>query len=185
MAALLAKGGARVLLVDGDARRPSLSWAIAPEAQVGVLDCIAGNVNYADIVWHDPATGMAFLPMVANPYLPTASELFVSESAKSLFASLQLEYDYVILDLPPLISELDVRSTWHVVDAYVLVVQWGSTKIEAVQYALRNAPKVQEKIVGTVLNKVNMAALGRYDSYGATYYSGYYSGLGQQSRLMN
>jgi succinoglycan biosynthesis transport protein ExoP len=128
---------------------------------------------------------MAFLPMVANPYLPSASELFVSESAKSLFASLQHSFDYVIVDLPPLISELDVRAMWHAVDAYILVVQWGSTKIDAVQYALRHAPKVQEKIVGAVLNKVNMGALGRYDSYGANYYSSYYYKRPGQSRLVN
>jgi polysaccharide biosynthesis transport protein len=185
MAALLAKGGAHVLLVDCDARHPSLSWALAPEAQVGVLDCVAGRVNPSDIVWHDPATGMSFLPMVPNPYLPTASELFASDAAKSLFSSLQRQYDYVIVDLPPLISELDVRASLHLIDAYVLVLQWGSTKVDAVQYALRNAPKVQEKIVGAVLNKVNMARLGRYDSYGATYYSSnYYSAL-NQPRLMN
>src|SRR5262249_11807524 len=128
MATLLAKGGARILLVDCDARHPSLSWALAPEAQVGVLDCIAGKVDHADIVWHDPASGMAFLPMVPNPYLPTASELFASDSAKSLFASLQREYDYVVVDLPPLISELDVLASSHLIKAYVLVVQWGSTR---------------------------------------------------------
>src|SRR5262249_21181277 len=104
---------------------------------------------------------------------------------KSLFASWQLEYDYVIVDLPPLISELDVLATSHLIDAYELVVQWGSTKIDAVKYQLRNAPKLQEKIVGAVLNKVNMPRLGRYDSYGATYYSSnYYSAL-NQPRLMN
>jgi succinoglycan biosynthesis transport protein ExoP len=185
MGTLLAQSGERVLVVDCDARHPSLSRALAPEARVGVLDCIAGKVNVGDVVWHDPATNMAFLPMVANPYLPSASELFVSQSAKSLFASLQHSFDYVIVDLPPLLSELDVRAMRDVVDGYILVVQWGATKIDAVQYALRHAPKVQEKIVGAVLNKVNMAALGRYDSYGARYYSSYYYRGPAKSRLVN
>ena len=185
MASLLARGGERILLVDGDARHPSLSWALAPEAQVGVFDCIAGKVNVGDVVWHDPVTNMAFLPMVTNPYLPTASELFISDPAKSLFHSLQHSFDYVIINLPPLVAELDVRAMWQIIESYILVVQWGSTKIDAVQYALRHAPKVQEKIVGAVLNKVNMAALGRYDSYGARYYSSYYYRAPAKSRLVN
>jgi succinoglycan biosynthesis transport protein ExoP len=52
------------------------------------------------------------------------------------------------------------------------VIEWGSTKIEAVQYMLRHAPVVQANIVGVVLNKVDMAAMGRYDSYVANYYYG-------------
>jgi succinoglycan biosynthesis transport protein ExoP len=186
MAALLAKSGASVLLVDCDARNPSLSSALAPEAQIGVLDWIAGRDNLAAATWRDPGTSMAFLPMIANRNLPPATELFASEAAKSLFASLQPDFDYVILDLPPLISEIDIRASWHLVDAYILVVQWGATKIDAVQYALRHAPKVQEKMVGAVLNKVNIATLGRYDSYGASYYSSrYYNRLVQQSWLVN
>ena len=67
---------------------------------------------------------------------------------------------------------MDVRATSGLIDSYVLVIEWGATKIDAVQYALRHAPGVQENIVGAVLNKVNMAAMGRYDSYGADYYYG-------------
>ena len=58
------------------------------------------------------------------------------------------------------------------IDSYILVIEWGATKVDAVQYALRHAPGVQENIVGAVLNKVNMTAMGRYDSYGANYYYG-------------
>jgi succinoglycan biosynthesis transport protein ExoP len=65
-----------------------------------------------------------------------------------------------------------VRATSGFIDSYLLVIEWGSTKIDAVQYMLRNEPNVHENIVGVVLNKVDMAAMGRYDSYGANYYYG-------------
>jgi succinoglycan biosynthesis transport protein ExoP len=52
------------------------------------------------------------------------------------------------------------------------VIEWGSTRIDAVQYALRHAPAVHANIVGAVLNKVDMAVMGRYDRYGANYYYG-------------
>ena len=63
----------------------------------------------------------------------------------------------------------------------MLVIEWGSTKTDAVQYALRNAPGVQENIVGAVLNKVDMASMSRYDSYGADYY--YYGQNGHSVNL--
>jgi len=76
----------------------------------------------------------------------------------------------VIVDLPPLVAGVDVRAATGFIDSYVLVIEWGVTKIDAVQYALRHAPGVQANIVGAVLNKVDMASLSHYDRYGADYY---------------
>ena len=92
--------------------------------------------------------------------------------AKTVFANLQTKYDYVIVDLSPLVAAVDVRAATRLVDSYVLVIEWGATKIDAVQYALRHAPGVQANIVGAVLNKVDMGSLARYDGYGAHYYYG-------------
>ena len=172
MATLIAQGGARVILVDCDVRHPSLSRALAPDASAGFLDVVAGKLDLADAVWSDPTTSMAFLPAGANARVPNATEMLASDAAKSLFATLQIKYDYVIVDLAPLVAGVDVRATSGLIDSYVLVIEWGATKIDAVQYALRHAPGVQENIVGAVLNKVDMAAMGRYDSYGAHYYYG-------------
>jgi polysaccharide biosynthesis transport protein len=168
VAALIAQGGARVILVDCDLRHCSLSHDLAPAASAGFLDVVAGKVDLADAVWSDPTTGMAFLS--AGRRVPNAAEFLASDAARSLFEMLQIKYDYVIVDLPPLAAGVDVRATSGLVDSYVLVIEWGVTKIDAVQYALRHAPGVQANIVGAVLNKVDMAAVGRYDSYGANYY---------------
>jgi hypothetical protein len=53
------------------------------------------------------------------------------------------------------------------VESYVLVIEWGATKMESVRYALGKAPTVQMKMVGAVLNKVDFASLARYEPYGA------------------
>ena len=98
---------------------------------------------------------------------PCAAEILASDAAKSLFHTLQIKYDYVIVDLAPLVANVDVRATSGLIDSYILVIEWGATKIDAVQYALRNAPGIQANIVGAVLNKVDMTAMGRYDSYSA------------------
>ena len=170
MASLIAQGGARVILVDCDVRNPSLSRALAPEAAAGFLDVVDGKMELEDAVWNDSNTGMAFLP--AGQHVPRASEMLACDKAKMLFNTLKIKYDYVIVDLAPLSAGVDVPATTGLVDSYVLVIEWGATKIDAVQYALRNAPTVHANIVGAVLNKVNVAAMSRYDSHGNNYYYG-------------
>jgi polysaccharide biosynthesis transport protein len=170
MATLIAQSGARVMLVDCDVRHSSISRLLAPNASAGFLDVVAGTVDLADTVWTDAATQLEFLPV--GGHVANATEFLASRAAKSLFDTLQIKYDYVIVDLAPLVASMDVRSTSGFIDSYLLVIQWGSTKVDAVQYMLRNAPSVHENIVGVVLNKVDMATMGRYDSYGANYYYG-------------
>jgi len=168
MATLIAQGGARVILVDCDVRNPSLSRALAPDASAGFLEVVAGTLDLADAIWTDPATGMSFLP--AGRIVPHATEILAANYAKVLFSTLRARYDYVIVDLAPLVASVDVRASSRFVDSYVLVIEWGVTTIDAVQYALRHAPGVQANIVGAVLNKVNVPAMRRYDRYGAAYY---------------
>jgi succinoglycan biosynthesis transport protein ExoP len=171
-AALIAQSGARVLLMDCDLRHPALSRALAPNASGGFVDVAAGKLDLADAVWDDPITHMAFLPAGVETELPNATEVLASEAAKSLFNTIQIKYEYVIVDLAPLIAGVDVRATSGLIDSYVLVIEWGATKVDAVQYALRNARNVQENIVCAVLNKVNIPAMSRYDSHGAKNYYG-------------
>jgi len=172
MATLIAQSGARVILVDCDVRNPSLSRMITSDASVGFLDVVAGEASLTDAVWCDATGNMSFLPMVARSGSANVAEVLASDAAKALFGTLQIKYDYVIVDLAPLIATLDVRATSRFIDSYVLVIEWGATKVDAVQYALRNAPDVHANIVGAVLNKVDLASLGRYDNYGANYYYG-------------
>src|SRR5262249_37559763 len=156
--------------VDCDVRHSSISRLLTPNASSGFLDVVAGTADLADAVWTDAATQLDVLPV--GGHVARATEFLASRAGKSLFDTLRLKYDYVIVDLAPLVASMDVRATSGFIDSYLLVIEWGSTKIEAVQYMLRNAPSVQENIVGAVLNKVDMAAVGRYDSYGANYYYG-------------
>jgi polysaccharide biosynthesis transport protein len=170
MATLIAQSGARVILVDCDVRQSSISRSLTPDANTGLLDVIAGTVDLADAVWTDEATQLEFLP--AGNGVANATEFLASRAAKSVFDSLQVKYDYVIVDLAPLVASMDVRATCGFIDSYLLVIEWGSTKIDAVRYALRNAPAVHANMAGVVLNKVDMTVMGRYDSHGANYYYG-------------
>ena len=176
LAAQLARDGARVVLVDCDLRNPTLSRAIAPHAIVGILEVVKRKITPSEAIWNEPNTRIAFLPAVlpsvVDRHSPTPVNFLSSDAAKSFFQALQVQYDCVIVDLPPLACASDVRASTRFIDSYLLVVEWGRTKVDAVQYALRHAPEVSEKVIGTVLNKVDFAAMSSYDNYGARYYYG-------------
>jgi succinoglycan biosynthesis transport protein ExoP len=178
MATLIAQDGSRVILLDCDFRHPSLSRALAPDASCGFIDVIEGKLNLADAIWTDATTNMAFLPAGVSSSGLHPSDILAAHAARSLFASLQVKYDYIIVDLPPLVAGADVRAAAPLINSYVLVIEWGATKADAVQYALRHAPGVHANILGAVLNKVDMAAMGKYDGYGARYYDGAYRQAG-------
>ena len=171
LAAQLARHGARVILVDCDLRSPALTRAIAPNANVGIFEVVGRKIALSEAVWNEPGSGIRFLPAVLPSVVHRKTlspvDLLSSDATKLLFQTLQIEYDHVIVDLPPLACASDVRASTRFIDAYVLVVEWGRTKVDAVQYALRHAPEVGGKIVGAVLNKVDMTAMSRYDRYGA------------------
>jgi len=157
-------------LVDCVLRNPTLSRTLTPEAQLGFLDVVAGRASLADVVRTYADGKLSFLPPGPMARLPNATDFLNSEAAKSLFDTLQLKYDYVIVDLAPAVSTLEVRAASRLVDSYLLVIEWGQTKVDAIQYALRNAPELQDKIVGAVLNKVDLAVMSHYDNYGSRYY---------------
>ena len=170
-ALLLAQTGARTILLDCDLRHPALSAALAPRAEHGLLDLISGKKQFDDVLWKEPTTKLYFLPGSAKPLTVHSSEVLSSAALRTLFAELRQKYDYVIVDLPPLAPIVDVRSTSGLVDSYVFVVEWASTKIGIAELALRKAPEVQESLLGVVLNKVDFKVLRRHEGHRSDYYS--------------
>jgi len=178
LAEIIAQGGGRVLLVDCDLRNPSLSRKLAPIAKAGLLDAVSGR-SLSELLWIERTTGLALLPAVLPARLPNSSEILASQAMKAMFETLREGYDYVIVDLSPLAPIVDVRAMTHLVDSFVFVVEWGRTKIDVAEHALSNARAVFENLLGVVLNKADMNAFGRYESYrGSYYYNRYYSRYG-------
>ena len=170
VAANIAQSGKRVLLVDGDLRNPTLSRSLAPDAEVGLLQVIDGKARLPDAIWSDPSSRLEFLPNVGDPAGFSRADMFATDGARLFFEAAQMRYDHVIVDLPPMVAGVDVRATLRHISAYVLVVEWGATKVDQVEYALRNTPGLKENIAGVVLNKVDIASMSLYDAYGARYY---------------
>ncbi|MDA9503233.1 protein tyrosine kinase [Bradyrhizobium sp. CCBAU 11357] len=170
LAQLIGHTGKRAIIVDCDLRNPSLTGIFAPKAACGIIEVANGSRSLADAVWRDPTTNLAFLPAVRRGPLLHTSEILCADSISKLFDRLRAEYDYVIVDLPPLTPLVDVRATSSLIDCYILVVEWGRTKIDVVQHALHTAPNIHESLIGAVLSKTDTKAMARYDGHRSYYY---------------
>jgi polysaccharide biosynthesis transport protein len=173
VARLAAQTGSRTLLVDCDLRNPSLSRLLAPKATGGWLEVIKGELAIEKAIWVDQSTNLRFLP-VAIPALQRrlvhSSEVLASEHTRKFFDGLRQSYDYIFLDFAPLMPIVDVRASTKLVDSYIYVIEWGHTRTDHVEQALRSAKGVYEHLLGVVLNKVDLMSLGRYDGRGSAYY---------------
>lgn len=175
LAQLIAHGGNRVVLLDGDLRNPSATRAMAPDAKVGLLEVIKGLTSLENGLYVDETTGLHFLPAVTEGRVLHTHEILSSPALRSLVENLRKTYDYVIIDFPPIAPVVDVRATTQVVDSYVYVVEWGKTRINLVQDHLLGSPEIHERLLGVVLNKANVNVLARYESYyGKNYYRRHY-----------
>jgi succinoglycan biosynthesis transport protein ExoP len=157
-------------------RNPTLSRQLARDAQAGLLEVLSGKFALEDVVWKDSSTSMTFLPMVARSRLTNTSDILASAAVQQFFAKLRESYDYIIVDFSPISPVVDVRATAQWVDAYVYIIEWGVTKPDLVQYALKNAPELRENILGVVLNKVDLNVLKRYGTKYKDYLSEKYIG---------
>src|SRR5262249_42870622 len=138
-------------------------------AEAGITDVLSGARSLDETIWKDPKTNLSLLPARKGSFSQT-SEILSGDQARKLFDELRAIYDYVVVDLPPLAPIVDARATTPLIDCFVLVVEWGTTRIDVVQHALHSAPNVYELLAGTILNKTDMRALKHYDNYSKDYY---------------
>jgi succinoglycan biosynthesis transport protein ExoP len=173
LAQLISKSRLRVLLVDGDFRNPTLSRKMSPKAGAGLIEVAASGASLQSVAWFEPESKLWFLPTVMKTPISNTSDLLGSNEIAILFDKLRQHFDYVIIDLPPLAPVVDVRSTAHLVDAYVFVVEWGHTRVDLTKHVLQTAPEIYGNMLGVVLNKASIKVLSKYESHSATYYDKY------------
>jgi succinoglycan biosynthesis transport protein ExoP len=179
LAAVMAKSGVRTLLVDGDLRNPSLTRQLTPGAEAGLLEVVLGAASIDQVIWKDPSTGLDFLPTVIETRLAHTSDILLSEAMERVFQKLRERYDRIVLDLSPVAPIVDVRGTGKLVDSYLLVIEWGRTKADVVERAISEMPAFQHKLIGAVLNKVDIKMMTRYGrADGDYYYNRYYKQYG-------
>ncbi|MGN7158181.1 polysaccharide biosynthesis tyrosine autokinase [Dietzia cercidiphylli] len=165
----LAESGNRVLLVEADLRRPrAVNYLEMPDS-VGLTNILSGQAEFGDVVQETRHDGLDLL--ACGPLPPNPSELLASDVARALVEDLRKQYDYVIIDAPPLLPVTDGALLSRITDGGLLVVRSHRTTSEQVAQAVDNLEKADAPLLGlvTVANKpAKKGGAGYYDSY---YYS--------------
>ncbi len=169
-AELLAAQGARTTLIDADLRNPGATRALAQHAQSGILEAILGSQDLDRLCLVNPRTGLRFLPAVIKQRVPHSSELLNSPGMKAILSRLSESNDYIIVDLPPLAPVVDARAFAGMVDAFLLVVEWGKVSRRLVRQSVEADSYLFNKCVGVILNKVDQGKQKLYQKYGSSEY---------------
>lgn len=173
-AAFVAKSGARTLLIDADLRNPSMTRTLGYSNAPGLLNMVADHSNYADLIVKDSKYNFDFLPASTRIKPSNSSDILTSAAVKEMLRSASTEYDYILIDLPPILPVVDVKASAHLFDAFILVVEWGGTSVDEIVKAVGTSSVLSERLLGTVLNKADEAAMRRFEGYSDRRYS-YYS----------
>jgi exopolysaccharide transport family protein len=173
-AAFVAKSGSRTLLIDADLRNPSMTNTLGYADEPGLLDVVADRSAFEDILITDTKYKFDFLPASTRIKPSNSSDILNSAAIKDMLKSAKNGYDYVLVDLPPILPVVDVKAVAHLFDAFVLVVEWGSTSTDEILKAVAASPILSERLLGAVLNKADEAVMRRFEGYSDRRYK-YYS----------
>lgn len=158
----------RVLLIDADLRNPGATRQLGRHAERGLVEVLQQGAPLSELLLFDSETGMAFLPAVARRRIPHSSELLASGAMARLLTLAAGEFDYIILDLPPIVPLVDSRAVATLVDSYLLVVEWGKTARGLVRRTLQNNPAIAKRCAGVILNKVDARKMKLYRQFGSS-----------------
>jgi Mrp family chromosome partitioning ATPase len=155
-----AASGSRVLLVDAAIYSGKLSRLLAPEATGGLSEVLEKKTSIADMLWGLSGSDVKFLPL-GDPWTSGAHRSIGSAGLEEVFS--HAAFDLVVVDLPPVTVVADVREVAAGFDGFVLVVEWGKTSLDIVEAALASNDQIHRKLLGVLLNKVDIAKLRTYD----------------------
>ena len=163
---LLASEGMRSLVVDADLSRRGLSRILAPSTEQGLYQLLGDSPappRLQDVFIKDRTSGMWFLPIGESGERGGRPGANVAPKFGATLAEARTLFDIILLDLPPLAAVADARSLMPPCDCFVLIAEWGRTHRGAVRKFLESETEIGERLLGVVLNKVDLGRLRQYE----------------------
>jgi polysaccharide biosynthesis transport protein len=160
-ALLVASSGARTLIVDSDLHLRKLTAALAPAASEGLIEALEDPSRLPALVSKRERSGLDVLPCVSSGRIPNAAEYLGSPQMEELLAEARKSYDFIIIEIAPILSVVDVKMIERYIDGFVFVVEWGRTGRNLVLDALSDAHVIHDRLLGVVLNKADSLASRR------------------------
>ncbi len=151
LAYVLATNDKKVLIIDCDLRKPALHSRFKVSNENGLTDFLIGKVNITDVV---KKVEKDIHIITRGTKSPNPSEMLRSNMLEELLSHLGEEYDYIIIDTPPILNIDDGRILAAKCDGTVLVVRSKATKGKDVSKVIKDLQSVDVNIIGTVLNGV-------------------------------
>jgi len=175
----LAQTGVRVIVVDTDMRNPRVHKVFGEENEVGLSNFLSGNAELESILKKTGIPNLLYVP--SGPIPPNPSELIGSNLFKTMLKFLEGRFDHIVLDSPPVLGFADSVILSTFVDGIIIVVAGGKTPRETLERAKGVLQQVSAKILGVVINRVDI----RRSDYGYYYYRyhHYYGQKGKRGEL--
>jgi capsular exopolysaccharide synthesis family protein len=173
LAAAIAQTGASAILVDSDLRRPTVHANLSLPRGPGLKDLLSRGGSYRDVVRQGPMPGLSALTAGGIPENP--AELMGCEEMRALLGDLAKAYDWVLVDAPPVGGMADALVIGGVVDGIILVVEGDRTTKTVAADGVAQLNSVGGRVLGAILNRVDVK---RNAYYLSRYATGYYGGYG-------
>jgi polysaccharide biosynthesis transport protein len=173
-ALLVASSGARTLLIDSDVHLRRLTAELAPEARQGLVEALMEPTRLESFVVRRKRSGLDILPCVLPSRVPNAAEILGSSKMELLIAEARRTYDYIIIEIAPIVSVADIKLVERFVDKFVFIVEWGHTKKSLVLEALTELQVIRDRILEIILNKVDSLGMRSIEANKGGRFANYY-----------
>lgn len=152
----------RVLIIDGDLRRPNVAAYLGTRAKAGFGEALSGEGNPLDLLFTIEGHELYLLAVSRESSNPT--ELLSSERLAEMIAELRKYFDFILIDSPPVLPFADAQLLANHADAVMLVVRSGMAQYNTIEKAIESLPA--GKMLGVVLNDAELTEeAGYYDYY--------------------
>jgi polysaccharide biosynthesis transport protein len=174
LALALAKANQRVLLIDADLRRPRVHAIFGKKQDPGLSNLMIGAIKASDVVQRGRVQNLWILPAGKVP--PNPAELLGSKRFNEFLKSLKGHFDWVLIDSPPVMAVADACVIAHRTTGVIFVVSSDTTSRHAARQALEQLAQAHARVIGGVLNRVDLQRNPYYYSkYYRKEYSNYYT----------
>lgn len=178
LAAVLARSGKKAVVVDCDLRRGYLHKYAGLSASPGISDYVAGNADFQSVMRKTAVEGLTMVSSGTTP--PNPAELLLHERFTQFVERLSKEFDFVIIDTPPVLPVTDASIVGRLAGCVLLVLKEGAHPMRVIEESARRLRQSGVQIRGTVFNQVGSTGGGYYGyysayGYGYSYKTGYNS----------
>ena len=160
LATILAQGGKRVLVIDGDMRRGYLHKYFNADIKPGLAELLNRQNSYEDVVQNSTVENLFFVTRGKSPVNP--SELLSTDKFKAFLDQASAHFDHILIDTPPVLAVTDGIIIAQYAGVNLLIARHAQTQIKELEITVNRFEQANVKVNGVILNDVQKGAAGSY-----------------------